>query len=243
MTSVSAERLARVFVEVADTLVTEFDLVEFLQLLATRTADLLHRSPVGLLLANHAGELSFMAASDDNVKLVELVQLQQREGPCLDAFRTGQPVVNADLREAVTRWPTFAPYAVSAGFRSVHAFPLRLRADRIGALNVFSGDVGGHLGADDVAVVQALADVASISLLHERAIARGELLTEQLQGALNSRIVIEQAKGVIAQARAVSVSEAFELLRSYARNHGRRLTDVAHTVVTDLRSIPELTAH
>jgi GAF domain-containing protein len=240
MTTVSADRLARVFVEVADTLVDEFDLIEFFQMLTTRTAELLDTSPVGLLIANQRGRLEFMAASDENVRLLELFQVQTQEGPCLDAHRSGAPVVNADLSAAASRWPIFAPHAAAAGFRSVHAFPLRLRSEKIGALNVFSSSVGGRLEAEDVAIVQALADVASIGLLQERAISRGELLTEQLQGALNSRIIIEQAKGAVAQARHITVDEAFELIRSYARHNQRRLGDVAYSVITDLSIIPKL---
>jgi GAF domain-containing protein len=240
MTTVSAQRLARVFVEIADTLVDEFDLIEFLQLLASRTAQLLDASPVGLLLADHQGRLEFMAASDENVKLLELFQVQNQEGPCLDAFRTGTPVVNADLQNAADRWPVFAPRAAQAGFRSVHAFPLRLRAQRIGAMNVFSNHIGGRLAESDVEMVQALADIASIGLLQERAISRAELLTEQLQGALNSRIVVEQAKGAVAQSRGVSVSEAFVLIRAYCRSNHLRLGEVALAIITDLSSIPEL---
>lgn len=240
MTTVSAQRLARVFVEIADTLVDEFDLIEFLQLLTSRTAELLDASPVGLLLADHQGRLEFMAASDENVKLLELFQVQNQEGPCLDAFRTGIAVVNADLQNAADRWPLFAPRAAQAGFRSVHAFPLRLRAQRIGAMNVFSNHIGGRLAESDVEMVQALADIASIGLLQERAISRAELLTEQLQGALNSRIVIEQAKGVVAQARGVSVGEAFVLIRAYCRANHLRLGQVALAIITDLSSIPEL---
>ncbi|MEV6970353.1 GAF and ANTAR domain-containing protein [Hamadaea sp. NPDC051192] len=228
------------FVEVADTLVDEFDLIEFLQLLAGRTADLLDASPVGLLLADQHGRLEFMAASEESVKLLELFQVQNQEGPCLEAYRSGTPVINVDLERATDRWPQFAPRAVQAGFQSVHAFPLRLRAERIGAMNVFSSDVGGRLADSDVEIVQALADVAAIGLLQERAIRRGELLTEQLQGALNSRIVIEQAKGVIAQARGVSVDEAFALIRSFSRSHNLRLSDLARTITTDPSSIPEL---
>lgn len=240
MTTISVDRVARVFVEVADTLVDEFDLIEFFQLLTFRTADLLDASPVGLLIADQRGRLEFMAASDEDIKLVELFQVQEQEGPCLDAYRTGQPVVNADLREATSRWPTFAPHAAAAGYRSVHAFPLRLRANRIGALNVFSSQVGGSLDDTDTQIVQALADVATIALLQERAITHSELLTEQLQGALNSRIIIEQAKGVLAQALGIGVDEAFELIRSYSRSHQRRLGDLAHTIITDLASIPDL---
>lgn len=240
-TTVSAERLAQVFVEVADTLIDEFDIIEFLQLLASRTADLLDDSPVGLLLADQKGRLEFMAASDENTRMLELFQVQNQQGPCLDAYRTGTPVINANLAEATARWPLFAPRAVEAGFRSVHAFPLRLRAERIGAMNVFSANVGGRLGDADVRVVQALADVASIGLLQERAIKRGELLTEQLQGALNSRIIIEQAKGALAQAQRITTDEAFTLIRAYARSHNLRLGDLAQTIIASPGSIPSLT--
>lgn len=240
MTIISADRVARVFVEVADTLIKEFDLIEFFHMLTTRIADMLDASPVGLLIADQRGRLEFMAASDETVGHLELFQAQNQEGPCLDAFLQGRPMVNKDLREAVGRWPNFAPRAVAAGFRSVHAFPLRLRTERIGALNVFSSSVGGRLDASDIQVVQALADVASIGLLQERAIRRGEILTEQLQGALNSRIIIEQAKGAIAQALGVNVDEAFELIRSHSRNKNLRLVDVARTVVTDRYGLPTM---
>jgi transcriptional regulator with GAF, ATPase, and Fis domain len=239
MSTVSAERLARILVEVADTLVDEFDLIEFLQLLADRTAGLVQASAVGMLLADQRGNLEFMAGSDENVKLLELFQIQNHEGPCLDAFRSGRPVINADLRTAGARWPRLAPRATAAGFRSVHAFPLRLRSEVIGALNLFGADVGAFDEAD-VQIVQAVADVATIGLLQERTIRRSEVLTEQLQGALNSRIVIEQAKGAIAQAHGVSVDEAFARLRGYARHTNRRLSDLAHAVVIDPTSIPVL---
>jgi AmiR/NasT family two-component response regulator len=233
MTAVSANRVARVFVEVADTLVDEFDLIAFFQMLTARIADVLDASPVGLLIADRRGRLEFMAASDETVEHLELFQAQNQEGPCLDAYRRGQAVVNEDLRLAVDRWPSFAPRAVAAGYRSVHAFPMRLRAERIGALNVFSTSVGGRLEGGDVQVVQALADVASIGLLQERAIRRGEILSEQLQGALNSRIIVEQAKGALAQAGGITVDEAFERIRSYSRNTNQRLVDIARVIVTD----------
>jgi len=242
MVTVSRERLAEVFVEVADTLVDDFDLVEFLRTVTTRAAELVDASAVGLLLADSHGELQFMAASDERTRLLELFQLQHHEGPCLEAFLTRTPVVNADLRSAVARWPLFAPQAARAGYRSVHAIPLRLRSRVIGALNLFGTDVG-VLDPEDVAVVQALADVATIGLLQEQAIHRGEILTEQLQGALNSRIVIEQAKGALSRAHGIDVDAAFVLLRGYARNHNRKLVDLAHTVLTDPGAVPDLTRH
>jgi GAF domain-containing protein len=233
MTTVSAERLATIFVEFADTLVDEFDLIEFLHMLTDRTADLVGAAAVGVVLADSGGRLELVAGSNENVKLLELFQLQTHEGPCLEAFRTGHPVINVKLNEATPRWPRFAPRATATGFQSVHAFPMRLRSKTIGALNVFGATEGGDFDGADVPIVQALADVAAIALLQERAIHRGEVLTEQLQGALNSRIVIEQAKGAVAQALQISVDEAFARIRNYARGNNKRLTDVAHSVITD----------
>ena len=240
MTTVPAERLAEIFVEVADTLVDEFDLIDFLQMVTTHTAEFTDAAAAGLLLGDHQGRLQFMAASDEEARLLELFQVQSREGPCQDCYRQGRPVVNADLAEATDRWPLFAPQAVDAGFRSVHAFPMRLSGEVIGALNIF-GHETGRMEPSEIRVVQALADIATIGLLQERTVRRGEVLTEQLQGALNSRVVIEQAKGAIAQMRDVAVDEAFALIRTYARNSGRKLGDVAHAVVTDPSSIPDLT--
>ena len=233
MAPVSVQRLAAIFVEVADTLVDEFDLIDFLHMLTDRAASLVDAAAVGIVLADPRGKLEFMAGSDENVKLLELFQLQNHEGPCLEAFHTAHPVINVDLSAAGDRWPRFAPRATALGYQAVHAFPLRLRQQVIGAMNVFGRSKGGDFHGTDIAVMQALADVASIGLIQERAVRRGEVLTEQLQGALNSRVVIEQAKGAVAQARGVSVDEAFASIRRYARSNNQRLTDVAHTIVAN----------
>lgn len=240
MSTLAAERVANMFVEFADTLVVEFDLVEFLQMVTTRATEVVGSTAAGLLLADPQGQLQFMAASDERTEWLELFQVQSHEGPCQDCFREARPVINADLRTASDRWPQFAPRAVAAGFHSVHAFPMRLRREVIGALNLFSTDTG-RMDPDDVRTVQALADVATIGLLQERAVRRGEVLTEQLQGALNSRVIIEQAKGAIAQMRSCTVDEAFTMLRGYCRDHNLRLSVVAHAVVTDPAPIPGLT--
>jgi GAF domain-containing protein len=200
-------------------------------MLTPRAASLAAAAAVGIVLADPRGRLEFMAGSNENVKLLELFQLQNHEGPCLEAFHTAEPVINVDLGAAGDRWPRFAPRATTLGFHAVHAFPLRLRGQTIGAMNVFGAAKGGGFHDTDVTVMQALADVASIALIQERAIRRGEALTEQLQGALNSRVVIEQAKGAVAQARGISVDEAFGSIRSYARSNNRRLTEVAHTII------------
>jgi transcriptional regulator with GAF, ATPase, and Fis domain len=240
MMTVPAERVAEVFVEVADTLVDEFDLIEFLQNVTTHTSELGGAAAAGLLLADNRGRLQLMAASDERATMLEVFQVQAEEGPCQDCFRTGTAVTHEDLQEAHAEWPLFAPHAVAAGFRSVHAFPLRLRKRVIGALNLFGNEVGGmQLG--ETRVIQALADIATIGLLQERAIRRGEVLTEQLQSALNSRIVIEQAKGVLAELHGCSTDDAFEMLRTYCQRHNKRLGNIAQAVAVDPAGVPGLT--
>lgn len=240
MATIASDQLAQVFVEVADTLVDEFDLIEFLQMVTAQTSELLGARAAGLLLVDPKGDLQLMAASDERAEMIELFQVQALEGPCQDCFRLGQAVVNADLRFAAERWPRFAPQAVAAGYKSVHAFPLRLRRHVIGALNLF-GDEPGEISTADATVVQALADVATIGLLQERAIREGQVLTEQLQSALSTRIVIEQAKGALAQIHGGTPDEAYERLRAFSRAGSFRLSDVAFTVVHDAASLPDLT--
>ncbi len=241
MTVVSTERLADVFVELADTLVDDFDVIEFLMMVAHRTAELIGDADVGILLADQRGHLQFMAGSNEDVKRLELFQVQVHEGPCLDAFRDGQAVVNADLRVAEGRWPRFAPRAASAGYQSVHAFPLRLREEVIGAIGVFGHDDARWQDAD-IHIAQTLAHLATIGLLQERAVRRGAVLSEQLQSALNSRIVIEQAKGAIAQFHGVTVDEAFVHLRSHARRTGTHLGVLAQAALSDSATLAALSA-
>lgn len=237
--AISVDGLAAIFVEMADTLVDDFDIIEFLQGVTRHTSELAPATAAGLLLADRRGRLQLMAASDEQARMLELFQVQAVEGPCQDCYRLGSPVVNADLSTAGGRWPQFAPRAVEAGFRSVHAFPLRLRREVIGALNLF-GSEPTHMEDADVRVVQALADVATIGLLQQRAIQHAELLTEQLQTALDSRIVIEQAKGALAQVHRCSPDEAFVLLRSWCRDNNRRLTQVAQAFTADPSRFPDL---
>ena len=206
--------------------------MDVLHNLAVHASELTGSPAVGLLLSDLTGGLNQVAASSENAQTLELLQLQHSEGPCVDCYRTGQSVIEEDLASAGTRWPTFAPRAVAAGFTKVHAFPMRLREDVIGALNVF-GRPTDVMGPDDIRLVQSLADFATIAILQERALARAESLTEQLQFALNSRIVIEQAKGAVARALGVGVDEAFEILRAHARSNQQRLTELARAVVTD----------
>ena len=240
MSGISSERLAETFVQVADTLVDDFDLIDFLTLLTERAAELAGSSASGLLLSDEQGRLQFMAASQESARILELFQVQREEGPCQDCFRQGQPVTDTDLERATARWPQFAPRAVAAGFRSVHAFPLRHNQTIIGALNLF--DATPQRFADsDASILQALADVATIGILQERALRRGEVLTEQLQRALNTRITIEQAKGALAHIHGTHPDAAFEMLRDYSRRHHYRLSDVAVAVLHDPTAHPVLT--
>ena len=239
MSQLSAERFAAVIAEVADTLVDEFDLIDFLHTVTRHTADLLDATAVGLMLADLQGELHFVAASQEVAAMLELFQIQNHEGPCLDAFRSGTIVTSDNLAQETDRWPRFAPQAVAAGFGAVHAIPMRLRDSVIGALNVFT-PTERRLDSSELAVVRALADVATISLLQERAIRRSALLAEQLQLALTSRVVIEQAKGAVAQAHGITTDHAFQMLRSHARRHHLKITDLARTCVNEPTQVPEL---
>jgi hypothetical protein len=228
--SASDRRVREVFIELSDTLVDDFDVIEFLDRLAARCSELLGVSACGILLADHHGALNLVAASTEQARLVELNQLQNLEGPCFDAFSTGRSVQHPDLRTARGRWPRFTAAAVSGGYLSVQALPMRLRDTVLGAVNLFSRTTG-ELDADTITLGQALADAATIGIVHQRALARQEIVTEQLQTALNSRILIEQAKGFLSHSLDMDVDEAFALMRSYARANNRRLTDVADDVV------------
>ncbi len=218
--------LADTFVELTDTMVADFDVIDFLHLLTDRSVALLDVSAAGLLLADPRGELRVLAASSEAARVLELFQLQNDQGPCLDCFRAGQPVAAADLSAEAHRWPRFAAAAQEAGFAAVQALPMRLRDQVIGALNLFRAEPGGF-DAADVRIGQALADVATISLLHERGVRQSDTLNEQLQTALNSRVIIEQAKGKLAERLDLDMQQAFALLRDYARDRNRRLADVA----------------
>jgi hypothetical protein len=226
----SDRRVREVFIELSDTLVDDFDIIEFLDRLAAHCSELLGVSACGILLADHHGALNLVAASSEEARLVELSQVQNLEGPCMDAFSTGRPVQVPDLRNARTRWPRFTAAAVGSGYLSVQALPMRLRSTVLGAVNLFS-QTAGQLDTDTITLGQALADAATIGIVHQRALARQEIVTEQLQTALNSRILIEQAKGFLSHSIDIGVDEAFAIMRSYARANNRRLTDVANDIV------------
>jgi transcriptional regulator with GAF, ATPase, and Fis domain len=234
------QRLVEVFVELADTLVEDFDVVDFLQTLTERSVELVDTDAAGLLLDDQRGNLHLVAYTDESTRLLGLFELQKDEGPCLDCFATGELIANVDLTSAHNRWPTFATAAVEVGFTVAHAVPLRLRRQVVGALNLFT-IAPVRLDGPQLAVVQGLADVATIGLLHERAMRDQVVLAEQLQTALHSRILIEQAKGVLSARGGTSVATAFSLMRTYARRTGHQLTAVAEAIVAG--SLDEVEVH
>jgi hypothetical protein len=234
-------QIVMTFVELADTLVEDFDLVEFLASLTERVVALEIASEVGILLVDETGDLQFLAASHERTQMLELFQVQTEEGPCQDCFATAVPVSVTDLADAHDRWPQFAPKALASGFRSVQAVPLRLRGITLGAMNLFLTEPGG-ISADSLTVVQAMADVATIGLLQQRELHRAHTVEAQLQHALQSRIGIEQAKGIVSEQAQITPDAAFKLMRRYSRDNNRKLAEVAGAIVEGTVNATSLTA-
>ncbi|MEU8954176.1 GAF and ANTAR domain-containing protein [Streptomyces sp. NPDC048518] len=214
------ERLLAAVIDAVDTLVDDFDLIDFLHTLCDRSAELLDVSAVGVMLEDPGGALQLIAASDEHTRLLELFALQHEQGPCVECRKSGRARLNIDLLSPVQTapFPVFAGRARDAGFRVTHALPMRLRDAVIGAMNLFDTRTQ-DLSAADARVAQSLADVATIAILQHRTIAHANQQRAQMHAALTSRIVIEQAKGILAERWGVGVDEAFDALRRYARSH------------------------
>ena len=226
-----SEKLARTFVELAECMVDDFDALDLLNVLVERCVDVLDVAAAGILFADAQDQLRVTASSGESARILELYQLQNDEGLCLDCFRSGVPVSAPTLKEARDRWPRFVPAAIDQGFGGALALPLRLRGRVVGALNLF-GDQHSRLDEPVIhPIAQAMADVSTVAILQGQAGKEREMLNEQLQTALDSRIVIEQGKGVLATRLGVEIDEAFELMRRHARNARRPLAEVAEEVV------------
>lgn len=239
----SRERdVVQAFVDLSFELVQDYDLVELLDQLTATCARLLDVASAGLLLADERGTLHLAASSSERTHDLEMLQLQRDDGPCLDCFRSDTPVLVPDLRAEQERWPQFVPAALRVGLLSVHALPMVLRGSTLGALGLF-GEHTGRLNDDDLALAQALVHVAGVAIVNEKSAADRETVNAQLQHALSSRIILEQAKGVLAHAGTLDMAAAFDVLRGYARHRGRRLSLVASQVVDGSLPASELLAH
>jgi GAF domain-containing protein len=223
--------LIATLVELADNLVDDYDVIDVLTVLSLRCVEAVDVDAAGVMLATPVGELQFVASSSESMTVLELFQIQTNEGPCVDCFRGGLAITNHALSELDGRWPLFTPRALAQGFQAVHSLPMRLRGRTIGALNLFRTHQGA-LTDDDVIVAQGLADVATIAILQHRSSLDAHTLNVQLNNALNSRVIIEQAKGMICQSTSCDMDEAFNRLRAHARNHNEGLTDLATRIVT-----------
>lgn len=230
MTDSREREVTRAFLSISDHLVSGDDAVDLLTELASSAVRLLDVSSCGVLLADDQGELHVVAASSDAVRTLEFLQVQCDEGPCLECFRSGKPVSVPDLSAEASDWPVFVDAALALGLASAHAFPLRLRDTALGTLNLF-GTKTGELSAEDADLAEALGHVAGIALVAQRVAADQKQLTEQLQHALDSRVVLEQSKGVVAAAGDLDMDQAFRVIRKYARDRNLGLTAVARAIV------------
>lgn len=217
--------------EIAGSLIDDFDVVDVLTTLADRCVELFGVSGAGMMVATPDGRLAVAASSGPTVQILELLEQQSEEGPCPDCYRSGEPLVDQTMADALDRWPNFAPRALEAGYRSVHALPLRFRGQAFGALNLYSVSKA-PLQDSEVRAAQALADLATVTIVQHRALSEAQLLNDQLQHALTSRIAVEQAKGMIAGLSGVDMDTAFSLLRRYGRANDMGLTEVAMDVVS-----------
>ncbi len=221
--------LAQRFVTLADTLVDDYDVVDLLDRLVHAIVELLPVQQAGLLLLDDSQEPQLLASTSESTRVLELFQLQSSEGgPCIECLNTGAPVSVDDLSSHQS-WPRFSQVALSLGFEAVHALPLRLRGDTVGALNLFGSRA--RLSENDLQVGQSLADMATIGILQHRSSRRASIEAEQLQQALASRVVIEQAKGVLAEFAHVDMEVAFDSLRTYSRSRNLKLGEVAEAIV------------
>ena len=234
-------RIATAFVAVADTLTTDFDVVDLLHTLVEKCTQILDTDAGGLMLVDETGQLQLMTSTSEGADFVEIMQLNADSGPCIDCFTTGMPVSVANIRESGSTWSAFQKAALQSGFNAAHATPLKLRGQVIGTMNLFSTSVGA-LGERDSAVAQALADVATIGILQERVVREGTILAEQLHSALDSRILIEQAKGMVAHSLSIDMDEAFAVIRAHSRRNNLTIRSVSQGISDHTLSVSSIAA-
>ena len=221
--------LIATLVELADNLVDDFDVIEVLTMLCNRCVETIDVDAAGVMLVSPAGELQYVASSSESMRILELYQIQAAEGPCVECFNSGEAIIDRLLIDAKEQWPHFSPRALEQGFNSVYCLPMRLRGRTIGALNFFRADAD-PLDESDVVVAQGLSGVATIAILQHQTSLDAKVLNSQLSKALDSRIIIEQAKGKIAEAGGLDMDQAFQRLRAHARVHNLRLADLARDI-------------
>ncbi|MBF4463024.1 MULTISPECIES: GAF and ANTAR domain-containing protein [unclassified Rathayibacter] len=238
VTNARESRVIQTFVALSDTLVDDYDVVDFTQTLVESSATLFDAVSAGLVLADPSGALEVLASTDEDARLIELLQLDRGSGPCIRCYETGAPVVVPDTRRVDDSWAEFRELSIELDIRSAHCVPMRSRGTTIGSLNLFQAATGA-LDGDDIALVQAFADVATVGILHQRALRESVVTQEQLQHALDSRILIEQAKGILAYAHHITVERAFEVLRSRSRSTSTPITTLAQEIIRDYRRPPQ----
>jgi hypothetical protein len=223
----------RTFIELTDVLVAEVDLHRA----AVLCAELLDVHGAGVLALDEDKALTSVAASGETAALLIRLEVDHDQGPGVDALRGGDLVECADLGAGELRWPRFAPLAVAAGMGAAYGMPCRLRDTTVGALTLYRTAVGA-LPPERVEVGRGLANTVALGVAAHRGREQG-LRVEQLQGALNSRVIIEQAKGMLAERAGLSVDEAFAVMRVHARNSGTKIRDVARQVLSGALTLPQ----
>ena len=233
------QQVAEVLADFAQVITRHATTSEILHQLGEYCVELLPIQGAGVLLEER-GALRFATASDELGRQIEELEDRLHEGPCTTAFRTGTEVLLPDLSQAVRQFPHFAPAALERGLGAVFALPLGIREHRVGALDLVSG-VPVELDDGQLASARLLGDVAMSYVVNSRAFAEATKLAQQLQQALDSRVLIEQAKGRLSGLLGIGVSDAFELLRRRARNSRQPIGDVAMDVLNGSLNITALT--
>lgn len=232
-------RIIDTLVELADILVTPFEPDDLLYRLVDSCLEVLDAQAAGVLLRDQSGELRAVTATSRDVKELEVFEVALSEGPSYEAFRSGEQVAVDDLANHGHEWPNITSAAQRQGFAACYGFPLRWHDDTVGALNVFLTAAQAPMSMSDQRAGRGLADIATIALLQGQRSSEADARTEQLQQALDNRVLIEQAKGLLGERHGLGAREAFERLRRYCRGHNLSLHQAAQEILEG-RLDPEL---